>query len=285
MLIVRASGGIGNQMFQYAFYRSLQKRGKEVYFDVSWFDKRSKDDDMSFQLYLLNTTYHEPKSRIIPEWLHDDTNIIYKFLRRYQIDCFKLFFEKENCKYDPKVYNLDNQYLIGCWQTEKYFLDFKDILRKELSYCNYFDIKNQSYIEEMSKGESVSVHVRRGDYLQHSKIFGNICTEDYYTKAFDYIEKNVKNPVFYIFSNDIKWCRSFFSNRGGSIRFVEGNSGKNAFMDMVLMQKCKNHIIANSSFSWWGAWLSEREGIVLAPNKWFNGSSTPDIWSDAWIKL
>ena len=131
--------------------------------------------------------------------------------------------------------------------------------------------------------ESVSIHVRRGDYLNEPLLNG-ICDEQYYVAAIEEIKAMVDNPVFFIFSNDILWCKTHF-NQINAV-FVENNTGKNSYRDMQLMSLCKHHIIANSSFSWWGAWLGKyKDSMICAPTKWMNAKVSSDVVCADWIKI
>ncbi|MCI6689512.1 MAG: alpha-1,2-fucosyltransferase, partial [Clostridiaceae bacterium] len=142
------------------------------------------------------------------------------------------------------------------------------------------------YAEQISQNYSVSVHVRRGDYLNYSYLQG-ICTPHYYEQAMQFFREKYRGKVkFYIFSNDIEWAENNFSEADCVI--VEGNSGKDSFRDMQLMSLCKHNIVANSSFSWWGAWLNQnKEKIVIAPNKWINQEVEEkiDVIPDDWVKM
>ena len=136
-----------------------------------------------------------------------------------------------------------------------------------------------------SKQSPISIHVRRDDYLSSKYVsgFGGICTIEYYNKAVERIKEEVIDPVFYIFSDDINWCRENLKLEQGV--FIDWNTGKESWQDMFLMSQCKHNIIANSSFSWWGAWLnSNSEKIVIAPRIWWNGLKD-DVVPDSWIRI
>ena len=138
----------------------------------------------------------------------------------------------------------------------------------------------------MEEVDSVSLHIRRGDYLlpENRELFGGICTLDYYRRAIDYILDKVKNPFFFIFSNDIVWVKENM-NISNSL-FITWNSGKDSWQDMFLMSKCKHNIIANSTFSWWGAWLNKNpQKIVISPSRFFNVSNNSDIVPDTWTSI
>lgn len=162
----------------------------------------------------------------------------------------------------------DNCYYDGYWQTYRYLEVSKDFLLSRIC-LNNFSTGNEFYLKQIMSTKSVSLHIRRGDYIsikKNSDIF-HICTIEYFNKAIEFIEKNVLNPQFFVFSDDIEWAKLNFI--GSKYTFVEGNKAQ---ADMYLMSRCKHNIIANSTFSWWGAWLNTNsDNIVIAPNLWYVG--------------
>ena len=178
-------------------------------------------------------------------------------------------------------------YFLGYWQSEKYFSFIKEDIRRTYTFC-VTDKRLRQYAEEIRKVNAVSIHIRRGDYLigNNQEIFGDICTIEYYKAAVSYMEEIVHEPKFYIFSNDMHWVREnlHFPNA----KYVEESlfDRYEDWYDMYLMSVCKHNIIANSSFSWWGAWLNvNTEKIVIAPRRWFNGGEAPDICPSEWVRL
>ena len=154
------------------------------------------------------------------------------------------------------------------------------------TFPNIVGEKNKECLSEVSNSESVAVHIRRGDYLTGDNLdnYGNICTKDYYNSAIDYIRNHVSNPFFYVFSDEIEWVQENFDF--GNVRLVNWNSGNNSFLDMQLMSLCKHQIIANSTFSWWAAWLNQNpDKLVIMPAKWMNHIENPDIGCEGWIRL
>jgi hypothetical protein len=172
-------------------------------------------------------------------------------------------------------------YYDGWWQDKRYFLD----TIKELHFVEpVLDETNISLLTDISSSDSVSIHVRRGDYLEpkNAKQYGGICTLEYYKKAIAIIKSHYKDPNFYIFSNDIEWCKENLDIDKAD--FVNNNKGKDSWLDMFLMSKCSANILANSSFSYWGAIMNKNDNIVVYPGKWFN-DETPNIFPDNWIGL
>lgn len=284
MIILYLNDGLGNQMFQFALYRKLQASGKEIcIYDL---DLRRKD------------ALHNGLELVHVFNLHYNT-ISQKDFRRYDTRNFmnhvarKLFYERKyptyeekNLSYKPEVFLLDNICLKGYWQSEKYFQGIETQVRKDFTFPQITDEKNCKLLEMIQQTPSVAVHVRRGDYLnsKYKTVFGNVCTESYYQKALQYISERLGYVKPFIFSNDIEWCKKFFTTPGTV--FVEGNTGINSYKDMYLMSQCKHQIIANSSFSWWAAWLnSYKDKIVLSPSHWLNKTQTQDIICKDWIKI
>ena len=279
------TGGLGNQLFIYALYRSLQENGKEVILDTSWY---LYSDAPTAALYHLDkfqckvNEYHVP--RIIDRCRqsltrngYDDILIKAKLWKKYK--------EVMPGVFDKHVFELDDCYLEGCWQSEKYFKDIAGLIRSELIYRGEYSEKNIEFISKIRSTNSVSLHVRRGDYLNFNMLYGGICTEDYYCRAIDYFRNRERNITFFVFSDDIKWCKDVLLKDIENVIFIEGNEGTESYIDMLLMSQCKNHIIANSSFSWWGAWLSGNSGITVSPTKWLNNSPTTDVWCNDWVRL
>lgn len=172
-------------------------------------------------------------------------------------------------------------YYDGWWQDKKYFLDTVDNLRFR-SFI--LDEENKSLLEDIQKSQSVFLHIRRGDYLAPENVarYGGICTDEYYRKAINIIKEKLNDPHFFVFSNDICWVKKNMNIPNPT--FVCNNTGKNSFLDMYLMSYCKAGILANSSFSYWGAMLNKNKSLIIYPEKWDN-KHTPDIFPTNWIKL
>lgn len=172
-------------------------------------------------------------------------------------------------------------FYLGYWQDCKYMpsdlnLHFRDMALSE---------KNTKILEVIKSTNSVSLHIRRGDYLKPQNIsrFGNICTEEYYRKAMEIIKNNIKNPHYFVFSDEIEWCKQNLE-LSNNTHFVDWNIGDDSILDMYLMSKCKANIIANSSFSYWSAKLSGNK-LVVYPAKWFNDVKAPTIFDNTWLGI
>ncbi|MCR5321130.1 MAG: alpha-1,2-fucosyltransferase, partial [Lachnospiraceae bacterium] len=200
--------------------------------------------------------------------------------------------------YKPDIIMRNSGYLFGYWQSEKYFGDIRDVILKNFDFSKGdLNEETRSLLERINgvnslNEVSVALHVRGGDYLSKAaRSFGGICTKEYYCKAIEYIAQKIKNPKFYIFTNDKEYAKAIVdavldsTEESLSYHFVEGNDESHAYLDLVLMSKCKHHILANSSFSWWGEYLSDQSGITIAPSKWTNDSDNKDIYRNNWVVL
>lgn len=284
MQIIWCLGGLGNQMFQYAFYRRLQLDGKDVALDISGFNGYELHNGFEIRNIFgvdVNvadiSVVNEIKLKISHATIIQ--KIIWKIFSSRPILVQKKFnFQKEYLNFRK------TKYLDGYWQSEKYFGVHSDTIRNDFKFP-LLDIKNKDYADKILQSEAISIHIRMGDYVNHP-LHGGICTLDYYHKAIDLIKSKVINPKFFVFSNDIEWCENNLDLLDAN--YITGNDGENSFRDMQLMSICKHNIIANSSFSWWGAWLnSNPDKIVIAPNKWFNDPTinTKDLLPDSWIQI
>lgn len=256
---ILVSGGLGNQMFIYALYYSLKREGSKVQLDTSLYNYAKMHNG-----YELSNLFETD----IP---YMTSNILYLSWLRFLIKT-GLFLEKDKFKYDDNVGSSDALYLWGYWQCDKYFGKYREELLKIFKFKN-ISSPNLDIVHRMLNENSVSLHIRRGDYMNLS-MYQGICTEEYYTKAVEFIKQNVTSPHFYIFSNDIVWSKTFAESLNIDYTIVDHNTGTNSYQDMYLMSQCKHNIIANSSFSWWGAYLNvNRNKLVVAPKGWDNTDS------------
>ena len=179
-------------------------------------------------------------------------------------------------------------YLDGYWQSEKYFAEITNILRKDLCLRDPLHPINADYAQQIRSNKAVSLHIRRGDYLEpnYSKVFYH-CDEAYYRNAMDLILRNYPDAHFFVFSDDLEWAKQNLAVYS-KISYIENNSLKRDWEFIYLMSLCQHHIIANSSFSWWGAWLNENpDKMVIAPQKWFISpqKNTADLIPSTWVRL
>lgn len=286
MIIVKVMAGLGNQMFQYALFRSLLKQGRDAKLDISYYKKFLAHNGYELPRIFNITEYYATKqesSNLGDIRLDIISRIIRKFIYTKKTHIIQNI--GEGFGFDPTVLELDNLYLQGYWQSEKYFLFAEDELRRDFTFKKPLDPKNQSIEHLINQSNSISLHVRRGDYVKAPNL-GEVCTIEYYRNAINYIKSSLENPAFFVFSDDICWCKQHLQINNAV--YVEGNYGLDSYKDMQLMSSCKHNIISNSSFSWWGAWLnSNKKKIVIAPDKWFKDRkiNVKDIIPDTWLKI
>ena len=189
--------------------------------------------------------------------------------------------------YDPNFFSVgDNTILEGSWTSERYFADIANTIRQDFQFRPEPDAKNSNVFKQIGEGTAVSLHVRRGDYVadKNTQAFFGLTPLEYYRSAVKAMKKQVGELRLFVFSDDIEWCKSNL-DLGADTVYVEGNTGKDSFEDMRLMSACQHHIIANSTFSWWGAWLGSNPGkVVIAPKRWFNDLThdTKDVIPASW---
>jgi len=284
MIDIEINGGLGNQMFQYALAVKLMEQNKKVRIDTSFYQQSDKEREL-----LLHIFEGVDYSNLC--W-SNETSKVQKFI--YSIKKRKEYKDRIFI-YQPEVFQYKDVILQGYWQNEKYFSDIDSIIRKTFSFRKeLISNNNHKLADELSKCNSVSVHIRRGDYMspKFSSVYADLCCISYYPKAIEYIISAVDNACLYIFSDDIDWVRENIQNLIpdsvliDKIRFVDINTSDSSYMDMYLMSSCKHHIIANSTFSWWGAWLgNNKDKIVIAPSRWFCNNDKLDIICDSWTKV
>lgn len=295
MVIIRMTGGLGNQMFQYALYLKLKFMGKEVKFDD--FTEYELPGARPIQLWVFGIDY--PKASQYE--LDKMTDGFLWFAHRIRRKIFgrkSLEYHEKDCNFDEKVLQKDPAYLTGYFQSEKYFADIREQVGEAFSFspviCERLDQASLSmmkdYREQIEKTLSVSLHIRRGDYLENRKVYGDICTPEYYDSAIEMMKEQFITPVFYVFSNDeewvVEWCKEQEDKYHSCFVPVIGFPEEKGYLAMSLMSLCKHHIVANSSFSWWGAWLNKNpDKIVAAPAKWFNNQDCYDIYTKEMIKI
>lgn len=298
MKIVNIIGGLGNQLFQYAFAVALKIHhpDEEILIDTSHFHtlffKKYKGRNLH-NGFELNSIFenviipHASVSQLMKLTYYVPNYLISRFVRRNLPKRQTEYLEKRDFTYDPKAIEQQGElYYEGYWQTANYFEGIEEQIKKAFKFKN-IDSVNQRWIKRIQSEDSVSIHVRRGDYVTN-RGFGGICNLEYYAAAIRYVLTKVENPVFYVFSNDVKWCEEHIIPllNGAKCELVNHNRGKDSYKDMELMSYCHVNIIANSSFSWWGAFLNHnKNSLVVAPNKWNNFYDEVDTYPKNWIKI
>lgn len=295
--IVKLNGGLGNQMFQYAFALALSKKlNVEVIFDFRFFEEIKEYKDLPQREYGLSNFAGECKeastedlAKIIPNKKYSLLEkLLWQTLRinKYK-PCGNVASPRTAYAFNKNLLKSKDYYFYdGYFQNEKYFVDVREDALKAFSLKEPPDEKNQALIDVIKNTASVSIHVRRGDYitLESANKFHGTCSLEYYENAIQYIAKHVQNPHFFLFSDDVKWVVENLKI-DYPYTVVDFNQAKCHF-DMELMKNCKHNIIANSSFSWWGAWLNKNpKKIVIAPKNWIAANQKCDIVPNEWVKL
>lgn len=291
MDIVRFKGGLGNQMFQYALTESLRSRGREVGCNLGFYRKWPEAAPFILDQVFPHICLQEVEDHIFNEidnrWkqVKEDKNLLAEAKKNKSGRFF--YVEEEDCVYEKEVFQTENCVFVGYWQTELYFNSIREILLKDFQFV-YGEEKLEA-LKRKFLGEDtyVSVHVRRGDYLKNTQLWGNLGNSGYYNKAIKIVRDRIPDAQLVFFSNDILWVKQ--NLRYDNAIYMEQamfDSYKDWY-DMELMSCCTHNIIANSSFSWWGAWLNQNnEKIVIAPERWFfDRTNQNDICSDKWIRV
>lgn len=292
MVIVKILGGLGNQMFSYACGRALaEKHNTELLLDLSEYTDYSRPymlDQFNIH-YTVEAVEYKTTIKII-KYLGIWLKRIFGTARFCSINGIKPVWEKKST-FDQNILTLSqNVYLQGYWGSEKYFESIKNIIKEEYTLKKELSANSKKWKKViLNNSSSVSLHIRRGDYVNvpaNKKIFVSLDVE-YYQRAVEYLKKIAKIEVIFIFSNDIEWCKNMLAF-DLPVYYVEGNNEDHGYEDMYLMSLCHHNVIANSTFSWWGAWLNSHDDkIVIYPDKFFydvdKWHDTSDLCPDSWV--
>ena len=293
MVIVRIMGGLGNQMFQYAAgYALASKRKVPLLLDISSY--QNYELHHGFELSrIFNTDIQLAKAtdvRLAIGW--QTSTFAYRPLRNKYLSSIRhsRWVVEPHLHFWPGLFNVPGVcYLDGYWQSEKYFANVQATIRKAFTFPALMTGQNNQVAEAIKNSNAVCLHVRRGDYATNPKTlaFLGLCTLAYYQRAIQHVREHIENPAFFVFSDDIDWCKNNL-NLPSSCQYINHNLGNTSYLDMHLMSLCKHHIVSNSTFSWWGAWLSDSaDGIKISPTPWF---SHPDVNDESivpsnWLKF
>jgi len=294
LIIVKLIGGLGNQMFQYALGQHLaMKNNSTLKLDIQGFKNYKL---RNYDLNCFNIQENIARSKDLMCVSLPSDRFIHKIGKHLEVKLTGVqqiqYIKEQKSDFQPEILSLgDNIYLDGYWQSEKYFLDIENIIRNEFSIVNPLTSTSQNIAEQIKGCESVSIHVRRGDYVSNpvaNQILG-VCSLDYYNSAIQLMNKKLKCPHYFIFSDDLAYMETIFKDNS-SVSIVSHNNldKNNDFQDLYLMSLCQHQIIANSTFSWWAAWLNRNKyKIVIAPEKWFKDKSmnSNDLIPKNWITI
>jgi len=281
---MRFKGGLGNQMFQYALVEALRNQGRTVGCNLGYYRKypqlRQFELDKVFDNLMLNEVSDQLFEAIDEKWKKIKENAL--LLKNFKENIKERFFyvEEEDSKYDKDVFETVNCTFVGFWQSEKYFDNIRRHIKKIYTFKNLEP--NLINLGKLLKNCYIGVHIRRSDYLLDERYV--TFSKEYYFKAMNYISTRISEVKFIFFSDDKKWVKENFNLNNMIICDEELFEHYENWYDMYLMTLCRGNIIANSSFSWWGAWLNQNTNpIIVAPSVWLNGHTTPDIWCKEWI--
>ena len=291
MIITNLVGGLGNQMFQYAFGRALSLRhGVPL-----------KIDARDFRTYRLHRfVLQQAFSLAADEATAADRRAVLGWrgslpalsvLRRNALEAWR----------GPRLLVQDVRepasryvsaapascYLLGYWQSERFFAGAAGEVRRDFRFRPQLSGANRDWAQRIADCTAVSVHVRRGDYAANpaTRALHGLCSPEYYRRAISHVAEHAPRAQFFVFSDDLAWARASLAIPHPH-HFVDGNGPEANFHDLQLMSLCRHHVIANSSFSWWGAWLCERaDKIVVAPSRWVAYTELPEIAPPAWVRL
>jgi len=293
MILLRLEGGLGNIMFQYGLGRRLALRhGVELKYDISSYQTNPLGDASFYlEVFEIDIANHLATTEEIASFVKYKPkqgrrwtlyNALFANKRKYVIEKGP-YFQPYALLTGPHAY------IHGWWQNEKYFADIRDILLKDFTFRNQLIGKNKETAERIRASNSISMHVRRLDFVTNPKTraYHGELSKDYYDRALTCITQKIPNPVLFVFSDDIPWVEKNFSFPYETVYVGWNQEEEISYVDMHLMSLCKYHIIANSAFSWWGAWLSSHtQKIVVAPERWTNDPlDTNERVPLDWIKI
>ena len=291
MIITMLVGGLGNQMFQYAAARRLSvKRGSPLKLDDSIYrTDQAGLTPYKYELgcFRLGSKMANKMDIILAGIGGGPVSVIVQLLPLNRIITM---IREKHFHFDPEILEApDNIYMKGHWVSYKYFQDVEDLIRREFTFISPQTGIRKQLSDHISSSESVGLHIRRGDYVSDKRAnqVHGVCGLGYYAEAVSMISARTRSPYFFVFSDDIEWAKRNM-RIDHPVKYVESDIKDNASEDMRLMSQCKHNIIANSTYSWWGAWLnSNPDKIVIAPKKWFNNkkADTGDLFPEDWVKI
>lgn len=295
MIIIKLQGGLGNQMFQYTMASVLAKKNNtSVLIDTSSFnltEKRNGYTPRNFELAIFNNSYIKASEHVILSFYH--LSNINKIRRKLGLHYPKIYVEP-SFDFQTAVLSIKSPvYLIGYFQSYKYFVGFEGFVRQLFSFpVDALDEINKELLIKIKNSNSIAIHIRRGDYVNDKMTaeYHGSCSLDYYLEGIKLLASKKEDFTLVFFSDDSDWVKEQFDDLPYSKIIIDHNKAENSWKDMLLMSSCHHNIIANSSFSWWAAWLNENsEKIVIAPKHWFAEKelekSTKDLIPSEWICL
>jgi hypothetical protein len=288
MVIANLIGGLGNQMFQYAAAKALALlKNTPLSLDTTSFESYTLHQGFELDRIFSGDfrIAHATDTKRVLRW--QSSPRIKNILNRSKLSWLRAnnLIIEPTFEYWSGIKNSPNEcYLMGYWQSERYFEEFSEEIRRDFVFKTDMNAQNIETADLISDRNAISLHVRRGDYVNNSVY--SACSIEYYQAAIEHLSKKIETPEFFIFSDDIEWVKKHLPVNFPHY-YVDYNKGAESYNDMRLMSMCKHHIIANSSFSWWGAWLNPKnDKLIVAPKRWFaNDTNVQDLFPSDWVKL
>lgn len=292
MIIIKLLGGLGNQMFQYALGRALAVQHQdELFLDCSFFSEKGSHTPREFELDIFDIKASIASDEHLKAFIPEQPTLLGRIMHRLRgTKPVSKSYHEHGHQFHPEVFDLrGDMHLIGYWQTEHYFKQVENIIREDFTFKHPATGLNAELLQKINACNAVSLHIRRGDYVTNTSAnsFHGLCGLDYYNAAVQWLMQHEQNMELFVFSDDIAWAKENLKYEL-PMTFIDHNTGKNSWEDMRLMSHCKHNIIANSSFSWWAAWLNpNKEKRVIAPKQWFADTTinTKDVIPTSWKKL
>ncbi|WP_295654514.1 alpha-1,2-fucosyltransferase [uncultured Mucilaginibacter sp.] len=289
MDVVVFFNGLGNQMSQYAFYSQKKSNNSLTYYILAGKSHNGIELNKVFNINLYEAFFQKMLYILFRVLCIEKMKPISTPIK-WMLGLLGCEIIKEDFNYNfNKDYLLPSKgikFYYGGWHAPQYFSSIVDTLRHDFEFEKPNDFDNKVYIDQVSKCNSVAIHVRRGDYLDlnNLKLFGEVCSKAYFETAINIIENKIVQPHFFVFSNDIPWVKSNLIIK--NVTYVTCNIGLNSWKDIYLMSICKHNIISNSTFSWWAAWLNKNpQKLVISPSRFLNSDTMSDIYPKEWIRL
>lgn len=285
-------GGLGNQMFQYAFAIAMDANGIPTTISVNdYLVNRHYQGFELLKAFNVAIPIRErikiyAMNKIRPILVDVNISFVKNVMTKLLLSKSNIYREAKEFTYDEHVLKQESAYLVGTWQSLKYFESQKPLIKEVFNFNTPSDQFNLNFANTINSRNSVAVHVRRGDFIKPELADSRMLYDSlsYYYEAFSIISESVEKPVFYIFSDDIQWAKENF--KGYNFVFVSHNKGAKSYLDMYLMSLCKHFIIANSTFSWWPAWLADNpKKQVIMPKLWVNKMDCSSIHPEGWVVL
>lgn len=283
-MVIRMAAGLANRMFQYAYALYLRKQGVDAFVDNNYKATKWKMEDIDWSRIFPNAPLNQASHSLIFK-LGGAYDVFSKVRRHYLTFTTKYVQMPTAFKSPSSEYYNSDEYVVGIFQNAKVVDYVKDEIVVAFSFSPFTDEKNLQLKKELESCNSVAVHLRKGeDYLLRATAYKGTCGVDYYLKAIDIIKQKVDNPKFFVFTDNPKWVKE--NLRGFDYTLVDNNPaiGWGNHFDMQLMSYCKHNIIANSTYSWWGAYLNKNPNkIVIAPLQWFSPQHDSKSYADETI--